>query len=47
MNNKILIGSIIAVVVLALSSLGAIAYTSEEKPFASSESSAVIGNLPR
>ena len=47
MNKKILIGSIITVVILALSSLGVIAHTSEETPFASSESSEVIGNLPR
>jgi len=47
MNKKILIGSIIAVAILVLSSLGVIAYTSEETPFALSESSVVIGNLPR
>ena len=47
MNNKILIGSIIAVAILVLSSLGVIADTSGETSFASSESSAVLGNLPR
>jgi len=47
MKKKILIGSIIAVAILVLmsSSLGVIAFTSEETPFASSESSAVLGNL--
>ena len=47
MNKKILIGSIIAVAILVLSSLGVIAFTSEETPFVSSESSAVLGNSPR
>ncbi len=47
MNKKILLGSIIAVAILVLSSLGVIAFTSEEIPFASTESSAVRGNSPR
>ena len=47
MNKKILIGSIIAVAILVLSSLGVMAFTSEETSFASSESSAILGNLPR
>jgi len=49
MKTKLIVGSIIAVAILVLmsSSLGVIAFTSEETPFASSESSAVLGNLPR